>query len=106
MTLSVPHRFQTRVVEDGEVVWMERMEKAQQEMQERFLRTQEETREQMTKMMEMMMAMFKGKGVANDPSSQKEPIPQNSQDNTPFPSRFTLPHTTTSHKAYILVILP
>ena len=54
-----------------------------------MLRTQEEAREQMAKIIEMMVAMFRGKGVAN---IQEEP---------PYPPRYTNPHATISQEAYI-----
>ena len=47
-------------MEEEQAMRIERMEKVWHELYEWLLRTQEKIREQLAKMMEMMIAMFKG----------------------------------------------
>ena len=55
--------------------WLERMERAQQKLQERILKAHKETWEQLVKLMEMMANMMKRKRVAESPNAREELIP-------------------------------
>ena len=99
------HR-QARVMEAEFNERIERMERAQKELQEQLAKSQQETRDlmvrsreesleqrdQMAKMMEMMTALVKGKGPMQSLDTM-EPQPRTTCDQDPlYPPRFIPPH--------------
>ncbi|XP_052478388.1 uncharacterized protein LOC128033927 [Gossypium raimondii] len=92
---------------------MERMERTQRELQEQLAKSQQEARDlmvrsreesleqrdQMTKMMEMMTALVKGKGPMQSPDIVEPPQSRANQDPL-YPPRFTPPHVHTMQRGY------
>ncbi|WRX29161.1 Retrotransposon gag domain - like 10 [Theobroma cacao] len=79
------------------------MEEEQRERMDRMERAQEEMREQLAKMMELMMSFSKGKRVIEEPALSKNPPAQdtgNQRDDPLYPPRFTPPHAQTSQKVH------
>ena len=74
---TMPHRFNTwaqaKTMIDENVAQLEKIERDQHELRELLVRNQEEHQEQLAKMMEMMVAISKGNGVAKVLSSQEGP---------------------------------
>ncbi|XP_017972604.1 PREDICTED: uncharacterized protein LOC108661181 [Theobroma cacao] len=79
------------------------MEEEQRKRMDRMERAQEEMREQLAKMMELMTSLSKGKRVTEE-SAQSENPPDhdigNQRDDPPYPPRFTPPHAQTSQRVH------
>ena len=74
-------------MEEDRATQLQRMEKAQQELQDKFS--------------QMMDMMAEGKWVAENPSSQKGHAHQNSKEKPLHPLEFTPHHAQTSYGAYV-----
>ena len=107
-------RRQARVMENEFNERIERIERAQKELQEQLAKSQQETRElmvrsreesleqrdQMAKMMEMMTTLVKGKGPIQNPDVM-EPQSRIHPDQDPlYPSGFTPPPAYTTQRGY------
>ncbi|EOY21228.1 Gag-pro-like protein [Theobroma cacao] len=85
------------------------MEEEQRERMDRMERAQEEMREQLAKMMELMMSLSKGKRAIEEPAPSENPPAQdsgNQREDPPYPPGFTPPHAQTSQRVHPQVIPP
>ncbi|XP_017972276.1 PREDICTED: uncharacterized protein LOC108661075 [Theobroma cacao] len=79
------------------------MEEEQRERMDRMERAQEEMREQLAKMMELMMSLSKGKRAIEEPAPSENPPAQdsrNQRDDPSYPPGFTPPHAQTSQRVH------
>ncbi|KAK5833781.1 hypothetical protein PVK06_017639 [Gossypium arboreum] len=107
-------RRQARVMEAEFNERIERMEKAQRELQEQLAKSQQETRDlmvrsreesleqrdQMAKMMEMMSALVKGKGPMRSPDIEESRSRIHHDQDPLYPPRFTPPLAYTTQRGY------
>ncbi|EOY00458.1 Gag-pro-like protein [Theobroma cacao] len=85
------------------------MGEEQRERMDRMERAQEEMREQLAKMMELMMSLSKGKRAIKEPAPSENPPAQdsgNQREDPPYPPGFTPPHAQTSQRVHPQVIPP
>ena len=77
---------------EDQTVRIERMERAQHEIQEQLVRIQEESREQMTKITEMIMGLSKGKSATGTSNVGETATPrENTGEERPYPLGYTPP---------------
>ncbi|XP_016670037.1 fibrinogen- and Ig-binding protein-like [Gossypium hirsutum] len=117
-SLESRHSYRThrkaRIMEAEFNERIERMERAQKELQEQLTKTQQEARDlmlrsreesfeqkdQMAKMIEMMIALVKGKGPMQSPDIMEPQSRVNHDQDLLYPPEFTPPHAHATQRGY------